>query len=830
MSVTAAPVASIPIPGLTEREAQTRRAQGRGNDAEIKSGRTYPQILRDNVFTFFNLVFFSLGLVMLVLGSPKDAFFTVIVALFNVFVTTFQEVRAKRQLDRIALLSRPKARVVRDGRELEIDPRAVVLGDLLVAGPGDQVIVDGIVVGDAIAELDESLLTGESNSVTRRAGDPVLSGSYVLSNTITYEATRVGAAGFASRLTIAARAFRHELTPLQVEVNWLVRVLLLLVVLYGLMVALSLWVHEGVTLLQVTQQTAVIIGLAPTGLFMMIVTAYALGAVRIAGKGALVQRINAVESLSNVNVLCLDKTGTLTSGRLALEGLYPLRGWRSRTGDQVSGEAELRRLMGVYASSGSARNSTTDAITRECPGACLPFVEEAPFSSARKWSALVFDQGELCGAFVLGAPEVLRSALSPGVDLPSADDYTVRGLRVLLLAHGPEGVLQYDESGQPRLPADLAPLCYVTLSDELRPEARQTLEGFRQAGIAVKILSGDHPGTVAALARQAGMSGDAESGKPISGADLLPLGDADFGRAAMEHTIFGRITPDQKQRLVRSLRDQGKYVAMTGDGINDVLALKQAQVSIAMQSGSQAAREVADMVLLEDSFAALPHAFQEGQRILNGMEDILKLTLTHVFALAFLITTISMVVAGFPYTPSENGLLTILSITIPTLGLTIWARPGPMPGGRRLWRLNRFVVPAALTTGLACLAIYLFAYRATRDHAYAQTMLTYGKTLLGLMLVPFLAPPTRFWAAGNPFSGDWRPTVLALATLVLLVVIGQTGFMQQLFGLTPLSTPTGPLVILAVSVLWVFATRWLLRTRLVERYLGVDWETPKEKQ
>jgi cation-transporting ATPase E len=617
---------------------------------------------------------------------------------------------------------------------------------------------------------------------------------------------------------------------LQVEVNWLVRVLLLLVALYGLMIALSLWVHDEVTLLQATQHTAVIIGLAPTGLFMMIVTAYALGAVRIAGKGALVQRINAVESLSNVTVLCLDKTGTLTSGRLALEGLYPLRGWRSRTGDQVSSEAELRRLLGVYASSGSARNATTDAITRECPGERLPVVEEAPFSSARKWSALVLDQGALRGAFVLGAPEVLCSALSPGADLPSADGYTVRGLRVLLFAHKPEGVLQYDESGKPRLPAGLAPLCYVTLRDELRPEARQTLEGFRQAGIAVKILSGDNPGTVAALARQAGLWGDAEPGKLISGEDLLPLDDADFGRAALENTIFGRITPDQKQGLVRSLRDQGKYVAMTGDGINDVLALKQAQVSIAMQSGSQAAREVADMVLLEDSFAALPHAFQEGQRILNGMEDILKLTLTHVFALAFLITTISMVVAGFPYTPSENGLLTILSITIPSLGLAIWARPGPMPGGRRLWRLNRFVVPAALTTGLACLTIYLFAYSATRDHAYAQTMLTYGKTVLGLMLVPFLAPPSRFWAAGNAFSGDWRPTVLALATLVLLAIIGQTGFMQQLFGLTPLSTPTDPLVILAVSVLWVLATRWLLRTRLVERYLGVDWETPRENR
>jgi cation-transporting ATPase E len=314
MSVAATPLPCSSTPGLTEREAQARRACGQGNDADVQSGRTYLQILRDNVFTFFNFIFFSLGLMMALLGSFNDAFFTVIVAFINVLVTTFQEARAKRRLDRIALLTRPRARVVRDGKEREIDPREAVLGDVLIAGAGDQIIVDGVVAGEAMAELDESLLTGEGNVVTKTPGDPVLSGSFVLSGTICYTATQVGTGSFANQLTITARAFRHQLTPFQVEINWLIRVLLLLVAMYELMVFLAVWVRGGMTLLQVTQEAAVIVGLSPVGLFMMLIAAYALGAVRITNKGAVVQRINAVESLSNVTVLCLDKTGTLTSG------------------------------------------------------------------------------------------------------------------------------------------------------------------------------------------------------------------------------------------------------------------------------------------------------------------------------------------------------------------------------------------------------------------------------------------------------------------------------------------------------------------------------------
>ncbi len=826
MSVSTTPLLYTSTSGLTEREAQLRRARGQGNDADIQTGRTYLQILRDNVFTFFNLIFFGLGLMMVLLGSFNDAFFTVIVALINVFVTTFQEARAKRRLDRIGLLTRPKARVVRDGQEREIDPREIVLGDLLIAGTGDQIIVDGSAANGSLAEVDESLLTGESNVVTKTAGDLVLSGSFVLSGSLFYLATEVGAESFASKLTIAARAFRHQLTPFQVEINWLIRVLLLLVVIYEVMVLLAVWVRGGMTLLQITQEAAVIVGLSPVGLFMMLIAAYALGTVRISGRGAVVQRINAVESLSNVTVLCLDKTGTLTSGQLTLEGVYAPASLRSEPEQRSYDDTELQRVLRTYARSGSTSNATGRAIAQGCQGKRLPVQDEVLFSSARKWSALTFNEEELRGSLVLGAPEVLQPALAEAIDPAAAHTFAARGLRVLLLAQLRDGSLPRDKDGQPQLPTGLIQLCYVTLSDELRPAARQTLEDFRQAGITVKIISGDDPETIVALIRQIDQ---VQKDKPlsfVSGPELSRLNDAAYAQAILEHAVFGRMSPEQKQRLIRSLRSQGQYVAMVGDGVNDVLALKEAQVSVAMQSGSRAARDAADMVLLNDSFAALPHAFLEGQRILNGMQDILKLTLTHVYTLAFLLTTISMLVAGFPYTPSQNGFLTILSITIPTLGLTLWARPGPMPSGSRLWRLNRFVVPAALTTGLACLMIYLIAFRATRDFAYAQTMLTYCKTLLGLGLIPFLAPPTRFWVAGNPFSGDLRPTLLALATLGLLVIIVRSPIFQQLFGLTPLSRPIDLAIILAVAALWIIVTRWLWRNRLLERYLGIDWEAP----
>ncbi len=328
------------LTGLTDQEVQRQRARGLGNDVKIKTGRTYGQIARDNLFTFFNIVLFSLAAVLLLLGSPRDAFFTGAIAFLNVVVATTQEVRAKRKLDQIALLTRPKATVVRAGHEQTVDPTEIVAGDLLVAGPGDQVLADGVVLGEGKADLDESLLTGESDLMPKTTGNTVLSGSFVVNGRLYYTAEKVGAESFANKLTASARRFTRELTPLQREVNLVVRLLLLLVLFFGALIGINYFLSQRADLLESVQAASVVFGLAPSSLFLMIVVAYALGAVRIADKGALVQQANAVESLSHVDMLCLDKTGTLTANAIQLDTVQPLG---------ELDEGTLKQLLGDFA-------------------------------------------------------------------------------------------------------------------------------------------------------------------------------------------------------------------------------------------------------------------------------------------------------------------------------------------------------------------------------------------------------------------------------------------------------------------------------------------------
>ncbi|NIP44595.1 MAG: HAD-IC family P-type ATPase [candidate division Zixibacteria bacterium] len=802
--------------GLTEAEAVARRAHGRGNDFKLRASRSYFEIFRENIFTFFNIVLFSFALLLLLLGGPKDAFFTGVVALFNVMVATAQEVRAKRKLDKIALLAQPKATVIREGQEKVIDPGKVVLGDLLVAETGDQIIVDGIVLSNGHSELDESLLTGEADSVTKQPGDEVYSGSFVISGRIEYEANRVGSESLANKLTEGARKFTSEPTPLQKEINLIVRILLIAVLFFSLIIMLNYLIYKNVSLIQAVRDASVTFSLTPSSLFLMIVTGYALGALRIAKKGALVQRANSVESLCHVSVLCLDKTGTLTTNRIFLD---KIRG----TGELP--DDELRQILGVYARSVSTGNKTSDAIATAYDGKPQLVTAEVPFSSERRWSAISFDDNHLDGTYVLGSPEILEPSLGRKLHPDLADlarEWADTGLRVLLFARREEITTLHYTDGQPQMPTNLVPLCLLSFRDELRPDARETLEEFVRAGVETKIISGDDPYTVSALAQQAGFG---EKGKPnlvISGKELEQMDKAQFQQAAVDTAIFGRITPDLKKRLVQALRREGHYVAMIGDGVNDVLALKQANLGVAMQSGSQATRAVADILLLGDSFSALPEAFIEGQRIWNGMEDILRLYMTRIFSLTLLITMIAMLSAGFPLTPSQSSIIAMLTLALPAIALAQWARPGPLPDVSISRRLVRFVVPAMITITAASILIYLYFIVTTGDIAYAQLALTYTLIGTGLILVVFVEPPSEFWVGGDDLAGDWRPTLLALGLFVFFFVGLQIPPVRDFYGFSDLHQPLDYVVIIGTTVIWAFVQRFVWRARLVERYLGVD--------
>src|SRR5215208_2202914 len=821
--------------GLSADEVVARKARGEVNAPPPPPGRTYRQIIVGNVFSFINNVFYALCLLLVLLGRPFDAILPMAVVLANVAVSVFQEVRAKRKLDEIALLTHPTAKVIRDGREQDVDPAEIVRGDLLMVGPGDQIVVDGAVGGGGTMEVDESQLTGESDLVRKREGDQVFSGSFCVTGSAHYEAQRIGAASFANQVTAGARAERRVLTPLQREINGMIRLMILVAGFLMVVLTVSAFAYRT-PFVELVQSLVVVIGLVPQGLLLAIVVAYALGAMRVAGQGALVQQTNAIESLSNVDTFCLDKTGTLTTNRLRVEDVLPLGIDRD----------DLRARLSDFVASATTTNKTSEAIAAALPGEKQPAIDEVPFSSARKWSALVFDGNEeglsgpptssLRGVYVLGAPEMLRPHLRQGADLNGqGDEWTARGLRVLLFAYRPEPTPLNDGDDRVRDPDGLIPLGLVGLTDELRPQAYETLTAFTEAGVDLKIISGDNPETVKALAVQAGFDPEA---RLISGPELDRLDDGQLDTVAIDYGVFGRITPEQKEGLVEALHGRGRYVAMTGDGVNDVLSLKKADLGIAMQSGSQATRGVADIVLTNDSFAVLPHAITEGQRIIAGMQDVLKLFLSRTFFLALLIIAVG-IVGTFPFSPRQSALLSILTAGIPAVALAAWAHPARAARGSALGRVASFAVPVGLAVTLIGLLLFLGytipVFEVARGSATvdeinavlkhtlprAQTVVIYFLTVCGLLLVMFVEPPSRFWAGRDEPSGDRRPTWLAIVLLLGLLAIAFVPTLSGLFDLRPVN-PLDAAVIAVSAAVWVFLVRWAWSRHLLERFLGTD--------
>jgi cation-transporting ATPase E len=648
------------IKGLTENEARRRRQRGEGNEVRFPTSRSYAEIVRTNVVNLFNVILVTIGGLLIALGRINDALISIgPLFLANIGIRTAQEIYAKRKLDQITIANRSTVTVIRDSQEKMIDPADLVKGDILRARAGDQIMADGTIIGESQLELDESLLSGESDLVSKRAGDTLLSGSVCVAGDGFYQAERVGAESFASQLTSTARKLESVTTPLQRKIDVTVRVIILVVTLISLVILVAA-IIEGLSVLRLVQISAVLTDV-PYGLFFMTIVAYALGAVVIARRGAVVQEANAIESLSSIDVLCMDKTGTLTANRLRYASLRPL-------GDRS--QAEIEELLARFAVSASTVNRTSEAITAGLIGERREPVDEVPFASSRRWSALAFEQDERGqgGAYALGASEALSpyfpsDATAPdGALITGVRALSEQGLRVLVFAYNPDLAAVHDKHGQPFLPA-LTPLAIVGLADELRPEASDTIAAFQRLGIQIKIISGDAPETVATLARQAGVNGNIKS---VSGPELERMSDREFAEAASSATVFGRIAPRQKEQLIEALIKQGHRVAMIGDGINDVLAVKKAQLGIAMQSGSNATRNVANMVLLGDSFAALHPALQEGKRIIAGVTHAMCLFLARIAVAALVIVAISILGLGFPFEPAHVA-LTYLTAGIPFL-------------------------------------------------------------------------------------------------------------------------------------------------------------------
>ncbi len=812
-SAPAATPTTDPSTGLTGAEAARRLAAGQGNTVPRTTRSTW-DIIRTNVITPFNLILIGLGIALVVLNSALDALLTTGVVFLNIGIAVFQEVRARRKLEQIALLARSKTRVVRDGAELEIEPEEVVLGDVLVANQGDEIVVDGSLLTGSV-EMDESLLTGESEGVDKKPGDDVMSGSAVLSGSGRYLAEHVGADSYASKLTVRARTYRKNITPIQREVDTTVRVLLLIVAFFVALLAIGFYLQHD-TPLEFARATAVVFQIAPPGLFLVIVLAYALGAARIAGEGVVVQQVESIEALSRVDVLCLDKTGTLTTNKLALDAVRPV----------APGLAEdaARAAVGTLAASFSSPNRTSEALASALGGTAATVAEEVAFSSARKWSAVSMGEGPNAGAWVLGAPESLAPHLVGGAAWDPdgvGASWQRGGKRVLLLAHA-QGTSLHDGE-EPELPPDLAPYAMVALTDELRPDARETLTGFSEAGIQLKVISGDNPDTVATIARSAGLCGIGGGELiTVSGAQLAEMDDEAFDRAAEHADVFGRVNPDQKERLIQVLHRSGRRVAMTGDGVNDVLALKKADVGIAMQSGSQATRNAADIVLLGDRFSALPGAFTEGQRIVRGITAMLEVYLTRIVTFAFVLVAIMSLAQGFPFLPRQRSLVTLVTLTLPNIALAWWAPPGPVPHGSLMRRIGHFLLAAVPAAVIIQMLVFLGYLLGTGDHALARDMLNLVTLTIGLAVVVFVAPPTQFWAVGERAWNDWRPVIVAIGGgLLITAVVLEIPFAARLFEVRELPL-RDYFAVFASTAVWIAAVWWLLKSRFMERFLRME--------
>ncbi len=744
--------AAADLTGLTADEVAQRVADGRVNDVPDAPVRTLGEIARANVFTPVNAILLSLLVLILVADAPGDALFVGVVV-SNSIIGIIQELRARHELRRLAVLSEPRARVRRDGEASEIDVGGVVADDLLELASGDQVVVDGEVLAGVGLEVDESLLTGESDAVAKPPGERVMSGSFVAAGSGVYRADGIGADSYAATLSEEARRFALADSELRRGVNHILRVLVWLIppasalLLWRLLGAEDQWQEA----LRGTVGAAV--AMVPDGLVLLTSLAFVAGVIALARRRVLAKELAAVELLARVDTLCLDKTGTITTGEISFESVQPMGGWDA---------AAATDALGAMAAADPSPNPTTAAIASACPApGGWQVVDVEPFSSARKWASAAFAEQ---GLFYIGAPDML---LAPG-DGEARDcvaEWAAAGRRVLLLSQADGGAGAADGDG---LAPDRHAVAVVVLGDTIRHDAPEILAYFRDQGVDLKVISGDNAATVSAVAQRAGVPG----AETYVDARELPTDAAGLG-AAMETTaVFGRVTPHQKRAMVGALQAGGRTVAMTGDGVNDVLALKDADMGIAMGSGSAASRAVAELVVLDDSFATLPRVVDEGRKVINNVERVSNLFIAKA-AYALLITAaIGIMGVSFPFLPRHLTLIGTFSIGVPGVFLALapsteLVRPG------FLRRILRFSIPAGAVAAICTMVVYEVARRASETSLIeARTVATMTLLGLGLVILVVTSRPLRPWKI-----------VLAVAMGLLYVVVMAAGGLREYFEL-----------------------------------------------
>jgi cation-transporting ATPase E len=761
--------------GLTQQQVRERVAAGKANRTRDVTSRSVGDILRSNLFTRFNALLGSMLVVVLIVGPLQDALFGLILV-FNSLIGIAQELRAKVTLDRLAIVSAPRAVAIRDGKPRRIPVGEVVEEDLLEVGPGDEIPVDGRLESDSPIEVSEALLTGEAAPVSKKPGDPLLAGSFVTAGDGAYRVTKVGDATYARQLTLAARRFQLVRSELMGGINQILRIVTWIIVPTAVLLVVS-QLRANPSLADAARSSvAGVITLVPEGLVLLTSASLALAVIRLGRRKILIQQLAAVEMLARTDTVCFDKTGTLTSAEISVAGVEPLTAdptWESALAAIVAADPQP--------------NPSMQAIARSRPAPPTWVLESrVPFSSDRKWSAACFREH---GWWVIGAPDVLV-----------ADGRFAAGRRALLLACA--------EEVADRQILGLEPAALVTLAESIKPDAAGTVEKLVEQGVAIKIISGDHPAAVAAVAAGVGLT----SVEAIDGREL-PGAAAELVEVARRVSIFGRVKPEQKRALVRALRSGGHTVAMAGDGVNDVLALKEADLGIALGGGTAAARAVAACVLTDGSFAGVPNVLAEGRRVIGNVERLASLFFTKTVYAFLLAVAVGIAVIPFPFLPRQLTLISAFTIGIPSAVLTLTST---FPPSRRpfLRGVLTFALPVGLVAAAATFAAYALAI-AEPDISLAEerTVATLVLSAIGLWVLARLASPL-----------DARRRALVAAMAIGLALVFAIPATRTFFAL---EVPRPAVVLAEVGIIAIAVFALEAGDRAINAVLGRRLATPR---
>jgi cation-transporting ATPase E len=783
--MTSEAAAVAPLTGLTDAEVAERIAAGQTNDVPTRAARSVGEIVRANVFTRINAILVVLFLIVAATGSLINGLFGLLI-IANSGIGIIQEIRAKRTLDKLAIVGQAKPTVRRASGTQALPPNEVVLDDIIEVGPGDQIVVDGVILEEANLEVDESLLTGEADPIAKDAGDEVMSGSFVVAGTGAYRATKVGREAYAAKLAEEASRFTLVKSELRSGINQILRFITYLLWPAGILtIYTQLFTTDAGWRESVLRMVGALVPMVPEGLVLMTSIAFAVGVIRLGRRQCLVNELPAIEGLARVDVVCADKTGTLTENGMRLAEVR-------RVGDQ-----DVSDVLAQLAADDPRPNASIQAILEahgQAPG--WTATASAPFKSATKWSGTSYGEH---GNWVIGAPDVL---LEPGTPIAEeAERIGAKGLRVLLLGSSDRAVDAPDAPGQ------VTPAALVVLEQKVRPDARDTLEYFADQRVSVKVISGDNAVSVGAVAESLGLHGETMDAR------RLPDDPDSLAETLEECTTFGRVRPDQKRSMVHALQSRGHTVAMTGDGVNDVLALKDADIGVAMGSGSSASRAVAQIVLLDNKFATLPYVVGEGRRVIGNIERVSNLFLTKTVYSVFLALLVGLVGVGsklfgsdpllFPFQPIHVTIAAWFTIGIPAFILSL------APNNERahtgfVRRVMLAALPSGLVVGIATFVSYLMAYEGRGASAVEQTQASTA-ALITLLISAWWVLST----VARPY--EWWRVLLVVCAASAYVVIFSIPLAREMFMLDPsnVAVTTTAVVIGLVGAATIEVLWWL---------------------